>query len=95
MSAMLIQYVGFKGMLAGVAALTFMYAPLLLILRNPTSKEEKQVRNCKLMETQTRAKDGKNNFSCEIVDTRSAKRKILIKTLRKAIFSLFFRPVGM
>jgi len=44
MSAALIKYVGFKGMLAGVAILTFLYAPLLFLLRNPTSREEIQVK---------------------------------------------------
>ena len=43
LSGTLVNTIGFEWMLFGIAILTFMYAPLLLMLKNPPSKDEKKV----------------------------------------------------
>lgn len=43
MSGTLVNTIGFEWMLFGIAILTFAYAPLMIILRNPPTKEEKKV----------------------------------------------------
>lgn len=43
MSGTLVKNIGFKKMLTGIAVLNFIYAPLLLLLRSPPTKEEKKV----------------------------------------------------
>lgn len=45
MSGTLVKNIGFEWMLFGIAILNFLYAPLLIILRNPPTKEEKKVGN--------------------------------------------------
>ncbi|XP_071051011.1 synaptic vesicular amine transporter isoform X2 [Onthophagus taurus] len=42
MSGTLVKTIGFEWMLFGIAILNFMYAPLLLFLKNPPTKEEKK-----------------------------------------------------
>lgn len=44
MSGTLVKTVGFEWMLFGIALLNFVYAPLLLMLKSPPTKEEKKVR---------------------------------------------------
>lgn len=44
LSGTLVQTIGFGWMLFGIAIINFMYAPLLYFLRNPPTKEERQVR---------------------------------------------------
>lgn len=43
LSGTLVNSIGFEWMLVGIAILCFIYAPLLLMLRNPPTKEEKKV----------------------------------------------------
>lgn len=43
LSGTLVNSIGFKWMLYGVAILSFLYAPLLFLLRAPPSKDEKKV----------------------------------------------------
>lgn len=43
MSGTLVNTIGFEWMLFIIAILDFMYAPLLYLLRNPPTKEEKKV----------------------------------------------------
>lgn len=43
MSGTLVKTVGFEWMLFGIALLNFVYAPLLIMLRSPPTKEEKKV----------------------------------------------------
>lgn len=43
MSGTLVKNITFKWMLFGIAILNFLYAPLLLSLKNPPTKEEKKV----------------------------------------------------
>ena len=43
LSGTLVQTIGFGWMLFGIAMINFMYAPLLYFLRNPPTKEERQV----------------------------------------------------
>jgi DHA1 family solute carrier family 18 vesicular amine transporter 1/2 len=45
LSGTLVQTIGFEWMLFGIAIISFMYAPLLYYLRNPPTKEERQVIN--------------------------------------------------
>lgn len=42
LSGTLVNTVGFEWMLFGIAILNFLYAPLLILLRNPPTKEEKK-----------------------------------------------------
>ncbi|KAK5650016.1 hypothetical protein RI129_001045 [Pyrocoelia pectoralis] len=42
LSGTLVKTIGFEWMLFGIAIITFMYAPLLISLRNPPTKEEKK-----------------------------------------------------
>lgn len=42
-SGTLVNSIGFEWMLVGIAILCFMYAPLLMLLRAPPTKEEKKV----------------------------------------------------
>ncbi|KAL5285612.1 SLC18A1 family protein [Megaselia abdita] len=42
LSGTLVNSIGFEWMLVGIAVLCFLYAPLLLLLRNPPTKEEKK-----------------------------------------------------
>uniref|UniRef100_A0A1B6CQC7 Major facilitator superfamily (MFS) profile domain-containing protein n=1 Tax=Clastoptera arizonana TaxID=38151 RepID=A0A1B6CQC7_9HEMI len=42
-SGTLVNTIGFEWMLFGIAMLTFIYAPLMIFLRNPPTKEEKKV----------------------------------------------------
>ena len=44
LSGTLVQTIGFEWMLFGIAIISFMYAPLLYYLRNPPTKEERQVK---------------------------------------------------
>ncbi|CAH1389917.1 unnamed protein product [Nezara viridula] len=44
-SGTLVKTIGFEWMLVCIALLNFMYAPLLILLRNPPTKEEKEVFN--------------------------------------------------
>jgi DHA1 family solute carrier family 18 vesicular amine transporter 1/2 len=44
MSGTLVNTIGFEWMLFGIAILNFLYAPLMYLLRNPPTKEEKKVR---------------------------------------------------
>lgn len=44
MSGTLVKTVGFEWMLFGIALLNFVYAPLLIMLKSPPTKEEKKVR---------------------------------------------------
>jgi DHA1 family solute carrier family 18 vesicular amine transporter 1/2 len=39
-----VNSIGFEWMLFGIAILNFLYAPLMYLLRNPPTKEEKKVR---------------------------------------------------
>lgn len=43
LSGTLVNSIGFEWMLVGISILCFIYAPLLLLLRNPPTKEEKKV----------------------------------------------------
>jgi hypothetical protein len=43
MSGTLVNTIGFEWMLFGIAILTFLYAPLLFILKNPPARDEKKV----------------------------------------------------
>lgn len=43
MSGTLVKTIGFEWMLFGIAILNFLYAPLLIRLKNPPTKEEKKV----------------------------------------------------
>ena len=43
LSGILVQTIGFGWMLFGIGIINFMYAPLLFLLRNPPTKEERQV----------------------------------------------------
>lgn len=43
MSGTLVKTIGFEWMLFGIAIINFLYAPLLVSLRNPPTKEEKKV----------------------------------------------------
>lgn len=43
MSGTLVKTVGFEWMLFGIALLNFVYAPLLIMLKSPPTKEEKKV----------------------------------------------------
>jgi hypothetical protein len=43
MSGTLVKKIGFEWMLFGIAILNFLYAPLLISLKNPPTKEEKKV----------------------------------------------------
>lgn len=43
LSGTLVQTIGFGWMLFGIGIINFMYAPLLYFLRNPPTKEERQV----------------------------------------------------
>lgn len=43
MSGTLVNTIGFEWMLFGIAILTFMYAPLLYILKSPPARDEKKV----------------------------------------------------
>ncbi|XP_060524891.1 synaptic vesicular amine transporter isoform X2 [Cylas formicarius] len=49
LSGTLIKTIGFEWMLFGIAMLDFLYAPLLISLRNPPTKEEKKFRLPKCM----------------------------------------------
>lgn len=40
MSGSLVKNIGFKWMLVGIAIINFIYAPFLLMLRDPPAKEE-------------------------------------------------------
>lgn len=40
MSGSLVKNIGFKWMLVGIAVINFIYAPTLLMLRDPPCKEE-------------------------------------------------------
>lgn len=42
LSGTLVKSIGFEWMLFGIAIITFLYAPVLIILRNPPTKEEKK-----------------------------------------------------
>lgn len=42
-SGTLVNSIGFEWMLVGIAVLCFCYAPLLILLRAPPTKEEKKV----------------------------------------------------
>ncbi|KAL3277419.1 hypothetical protein HHI36_012767 [Cryptolaemus montrouzieri] len=42
MSGTLVKSIGFEWMLFGIAILDFMYAPLLISLKSPPTKEEKK-----------------------------------------------------
>lgn len=44
MSGTLVKKIGFEWMLFGIAILNFLYAPLLLSLKNPPTREEKKVK---------------------------------------------------
>jgi DHA1 family solute carrier family 18 vesicular amine transporter 1/2 len=44
LSGTLVNSIGFEWMLFGIAILNFLYAPLMYLLRNPPTKEEKKVR---------------------------------------------------
>jgi DHA1 family solute carrier family 18 vesicular amine transporter 1/2 len=44
LSGTLVNTIGFEWMLFGIAILNFLYAPLMYLLRNPPTKEEKKVR---------------------------------------------------
>ncbi|KAJ4441623.1 hypothetical protein ANN_11479, partial [Periplaneta americana] len=44
LSGTLVNTIGFKSMLFGIAILNFLYAPLMYLLRSPPTKEEKKVR---------------------------------------------------
>ncbi|XP_016957208.1 synaptic vesicular amine transporter isoform X1 [Drosophila biarmipes] len=44
LSGSLVKSIGFKWMLFGIAILCFMYAPLLTLLKNPPTSDEKKVR---------------------------------------------------
>jgi DHA1 family solute carrier family 18 vesicular amine transporter 1/2 len=43
LSGTLVNTIGFEWMLFGIAILNFLYAPLMYLLRNPPTKEEKKV----------------------------------------------------
>ncbi|XP_054738477.1 synaptic vesicular amine transporter [Anastrepha obliqua] len=45
LSGTLVKSIGFEWMLVGIAILCFLYAPLLTLLKNPPTKEEKKVGN--------------------------------------------------
>lgn len=44
LSGSLVKSIGFEWMLFGIAILCFMYAPLLTLLKNPPTSDEKKVR---------------------------------------------------
>ena len=45
LSGTLVKTIGFEWMLFGIAILCFLYAPLLTLLKNPPTREEKKVGN--------------------------------------------------
>lgn len=55
LSGTLVNSIGFEWMLVGIAIICFIYAPLLLLLRNPPTKEEKKV---SIDMVETPSKDG-------------------------------------
>lgn len=58
--------IGFEWMMFGVGILCFCYAPLLLLLKAPPTKEEKKV-----------SPEGVDNLGAELVDDMSDKEMIL------------------
>lgn len=61
--------IGFEWMMFGVGILCFCYAPLLLLLKSPPTKEEKKV-----------SPEGIDNTGAEVDDGNSVKTQELVLT---------------
>lgn len=55
LSGTLVKTIGFEWMLVGIAILCFIYAPLLTLLKNPPTKEEKKVGTEDIADTEASA----------------------------------------
>lgn len=75
-SGTLVNTIGFEWMLVGISVLCFMYAPLLIFLRAPPTREEKKVG---LTETPKVAENGIDNPALSVVDIIDSKESTVTK----------------
>lgn len=66
-SGTLVKNIGFEWMMFGIGILCFCYAPLLLLLKAPPTKEEKKV-----------SPDGIDNSAAEVEDDQTRKKQELV-----------------
>lgn len=66
-SGTLVKNIGFEWMMFGIGVLCFCYAPLLLLLKAPPTKEEKKV-----------SPEGIDNCAAELDDEKSRKAQELV-----------------
>jgi len=61
LSGSLVKSIGFEWMLFGIAMLCFLYAPLLILLKNPPTSDEKKVRMAREAAAAAAAEAAANN----------------------------------